>query len=253
MFFKYYEDSRRKAVDLNDVYLNQSLFILGGSPTLNDENLELLKQRGILTLAINNVAAKTFHPNFWVSGDRPDCYAENILVDPSILKFVNMGKRDFQFRGKAWKYQPATLFYACREKLFTTKNFLDKDYRLCWWKNTFFIALQLAWRLGFRRIYLLGCEFKISKEKQYAWNTDLRSSEVNANKRLYSNSVRLMGEMKALFESHGFQIFNCCKTSMLVPAFGFLDLESAVKEATAVIPKDVDTCLLPHSLRKENS
>ena len=81
MFFRYYRDGRRKAVDLDDLYQDQSLFILGGSPTLEEENLELLRQRGILTLGINNVAAKTFKPTFWVGGDRPECYAKNILLD----------------------------------------------------------------------------------------------------------------------------------------------------------------------------
>ena len=248
MFYKFYSDGKRQTVPLQGIYEGQTLFIICGSPTIQNENLELLKQRGILILGINN-SAEIFKPNFWVGGDRPECYSERVVLDPSILKFANYGKRDFKLKEKFWKFYPATLFYTTAEKIFTTRNFLDRDYRFCWWKNTFFIGLQLAYRLGFNKVFLIGAEFKISKEKQYAWETNLAENEVNANQRLYNSSVDLMRELKPLFESKNFNVSNCCRTSRLKDDFGFISLENAVNEAIKEIPKKVDTTKLPHSLK----
>jgi len=146
MYYIYYPDGRRKSIDLNDLYANEAVFLICGAPSVKNENLKLLQKRGVVTLTMNN-AGEMVKSNLWVGGDKPECYSKRILMDPSILKFVNMGKRDMLVGDVPWKLMPATVFYPCSEQ-FSEANFLNYDRDLVWWKNTFFIALQLSWRLG---------------------------------------------------------------------------------------------------------
>lgn len=250
MFWKFYTDGRRKAMDLDDLHLGSSIFLMGGSPSLRKEDREILYggTRGVTKLAINN-AAVVYKPDMWVCGDRPECYSHYILKDPSILKFVNYGKRDMTIDGKKWKYFPNTLFYSCREG-FSLDDILIRGRDYAWHKNTWWVAVQLMWRLGFRTVYMLGCDFHISKEEQYAWETTLRDNEVNSNKRLYNEIAMNMNRMRDKFLEAGFNMVNCSKDSALKEAYGYTPLIDAYRAAAAGIPLSADTKDLPHSQRK---
>ena len=250
MLWRYHGDGRAQPVDLTGTYFGGALFLVGGSPTLKDEPLELLQERGVVTMAVNN-AAEIVYPTMWVGGDRPECYSLRILQDPSILKFVNSMRMEDLVEGVPWRSLPGTLVYECAPwERYNFGNFLDRGPDFVWWNNTFFIALQMAWRLGFRRVYLVGAEFRIDTDHQYAWPTVLKPEELVANSALYEKSVTWMASLQRLFARHGLAVKNCCEKSALRPRWGFVSLEEAVAEETRLISRPVDTTLLPHSLRK---
>ena len=169
MFHKFFRDGSSKIVDLRDTYLNESLFIIAGSPAAKKEQLNLLYEPGIVTMAINN-AATMVRPNMWVGGDRPECYSPSILTDISITKFSPYGKHEMEFLGEPWKLKPSTFFFNCGDKGYTLDNLFSKHNHIVWWKNTWWIALSLAYTLGFRTLYLVGAEFNIDKDHQYLLN-----------------------------------------------------------------------------------
>ena len=245
MFFKYYQDGRRKSVDLDDLYEGQHCFLLGGAPSLKHHNLSLLNTPGVITIGINNVT-ETFKTTMWIGADRPDCYSPRMLYDISILKFACMGKRSDPIDGVPWQYFPATLFWSTNNA-FNEHNLLTPSRDFCWWKNTWFNALQLAYRLGFRTVYTLGADFVITPGEQYAWETKLDAEYLRMNGRLYAQTIEMMRMLKPHFEETSFNIMTCSNTSRLIEDFEHIPLAQAVNKSVGMIPRVVDTTALPHS------
>jgi len=242
--YKFLKDGRKKFVDLDDICEGQTCFLIGGAPSLKDENLDLLRAPGIATMAINN-AATLVKPTFWIGSDQPRCYARQILYDPSFMKFINWGKRDSLVDDVWWAKYPNTYAYSSVDD-FTIHNFLHRSNHLVWWKNTWFAALQLLYRLGFRRVFTIGADFQIETNSQYAWETKIADEFIFKNKRLYKKTVNTMEELDEHFIQHDFHVLNCSPKSALRNKFGFTPLESAVEFATSHVPQD-KTITLPHS------
>jgi len=251
MFWRHQKDGSLRPLDLSGSYADAPLFLIGGSPSLAQEQLGILSQRGVVTMAMNN-AAVAVRPHLWVGADRPECFARQILQDPGIMKFINWTRREMLVEGVPWQTLPSTLIYECAPTFesYNFTNYLDAGPKFVWWKNTFFIAFQLAWRLGFRRIYLVGVDFKITEENEtYAWPSVLEKEEVEANRVLYGKSVEWLGSMQGLFARNGLVVKNCSSGSALRPAWGFTPLEVAVRDECRAMETPVDTRTLPHSMR----
>jgi len=115
------------------------------------------------------------------------------------------------------------------------------------------VSLQLAYRLGFRRVYLIGCEFKIKKESQYSYETNLNDYQINYNQRLYNKTVEDMKLAKSYFEKKRFEIISCTPNSLLNDFYPTMFFEDAVKEVLKDFPKDYDTLKCLHSSELRNN
>ena len=243
MFYRFVKNDIRLATDLDDLFQGEECVIAGGAPSLKDFAKGANGLR-IPILAINN-AATVVRPTMWVGGDKPACYDPSILINPTIMKFAIITRRRIDVLGKPWQEWPNTFFFGTKEG-FTTTNFLNRDRDLAWWKNTFFIALQLAYRLGFRTVYLAGCGFHIDKEAQYAWKTNLDEGELKQNKRLYSDTVRHLKDLLPHFGERGFRVVSITPDSLANDIIPYEDAERVLEMFEAAYPK-TDTTLLPHS------
>jgi len=256
MFYRFGKNDVRMAIDLDGLFSDEECFIAGGAPSLKDFATKLNETRGVSVLAINN-AATVVRPTLWVGGDRPVCYSKSILVDPTIMKFgIKVAdKRRQEVNGRPWCEWPNTFFFGTKDG-FNPKNFLNFDKDLVWWKNTFFIALQLAFRLGFRTAYLVGCGFDIPVEvdpdkDQYAWETHLDEDELRRNKRLYSNSVGLIESLLPHFKEKGFKLISCTPDSLANDILPYEEAETVLAGLVDRIPKP-DTADLPHSSKSRS-
>ena len=255
MFYTYTQSGTRKAIDLDGLYEGQSLFLLGGSPTLAEMDLSVLRRRGVVTMGMNNVPC-VFTPHLWVCLDKPPCFSPHIYESPEIIKFTMISRRfeavptlDRQV------YQCPSMFFFGTKEGFDAKNFLDVDRDICWWRSVFPAALQLAWRLGFRRVFLVGCGFHMPRQegKQYAWKTTLSGDQVDYSQRTYSLDVDRLRLLKPTFELHGFQVVSCTSGSMAHGVIDYLPIEDAVSRVIGTKPPMADTTTLLHSsaLRKQ--
>lgn len=254
MYYRYLSSgSGRVPVDLDGSY-SGSLFIAGGAPSLANENLDRLKQPGINLMAINNTASLFQDAvTFWIGGDKPACYSERILLDSKILKFAIISRKDESVNGCAWRQLSSTFFFGTKEN-FTEDGFLRADRDFVWWKNTFFIALQLAYRLGFRKVYLIGCGFKVNNEKQYAYDVQLSEAEVDWNKRLYDKTAERMVRMKPTFDEAGFEIISATPDGALNEEYPVMTFDEAVDDALKDFPSDyeMEKCVHSSALKQEN-
>ncbi len=244
MFFRF-DKGCRIPIDLDGVF-SGSCFIAGGAPSLLKENLELLKQPGITVISMNNTAS-TIPSTIWIGMDKPKCYSERILLDPKLMKFSVVSRRDLMVGDKKMKELQNMYFFGATEKYFNVSNFLNQHRDFVWWKNTMYDVLQLAYRLGFRKVYLIGCGFKISKEEQYSYKMKLDNHQVNYNQRTYNNFVEKMKLLKPHFKQKGFEVISCTPNSALNEFYPFVPFEDAVKEILKDFPKEYNTDKCLHS------
>lgn len=251
MFYRYNKLNCRIPMDLDGAY-GGSCFLAGGHPSLMDENLALLNQPGVMVMAMNNTASVLPRCDFWIGADKPMCYSPRILKDPRMMKFAMISRRNILAHDIDWKFIPNTYFFGTTEK-WDIHNFLNFNRDFVWWKNTFYIAMQLLYRLGFRKIYLVGCKFDIEGKKQYAYDTKLDKDAVNWNKRTYNQVVENMIKIKSHFEQKDLELISCTPGSPLNEHFKTMSFEEAVEDTLKDFPREysIDKCVHSSFFTKE--
>jgi len=253
MFYRFTPDGRQKYIDLKDMQRG-AVFICGGHPSLNDEPLELLNQPGIVTMAMNNTAT-IIRPNIWVCADKPPCYSTSIIKDPGIMKFARLLYAGEKFSDGElmanWNSVPNMFFYGVSPH-FTHKTILNDTGALVWWKNVFMIAIQLAYRLGFRKIYLCGTAFNIDPKKQYAFDFKLNDYQQDYNQRTYDNAVQQFVKCLPTFKEHGLEVVSCTPISALNEHIEFMPLTEAIDAELKDYPAHDLTGIKHSSEFKEN-
>jgi len=201
------------SVDLTNVYGGSPLFIIGGNPIIAELPLVELERSRLLTLALNNVLYTYPNPTFWLTADKPACYGGHFFARPDIIKIAYMNYRDevVEATGKTLKEHSMQLFYNAAAGA-DLDDFFSTTPAFSWWKSVFPLSLQLAWRLGVRRVYLVGCSFLIG-QKPYPWAATLTEFETRWSQGTYNDDIRCLKQLQPMFEDHGFQVISCTPNS----------------------------------------
>lgn len=245
MFYRFTKDGCRQTVDLKDLYPNEDLFLIGSHPSLKQENLDLFQQPGIVTMAMNN-AATVVRPNIWLGADCvTKCYSKSIMRDPAIMKFARLTYvDDILFGDKTdnpvrLRHMPNMYFYGLSSN-YNHTNFLNESNGngLVWWKNVFTMAIQLAYQLGFRRIFCVGTAFSVSQSQQYAYEIgeSLNDYKIKYNQRTYDDAVKRLTKCLPHMQQCGLSIVSCTPFSKLNDHIPFQKFQSAIAEVTAKQP-----------------
>ena len=250
-------------VPLGDMYRGHTAFLINAGPSLGTHDLTKLNQRGIVTCAVNNAAA-VFRPHLWISVDDPGNFCDAIWYDPGIMKFVPLChmEKNFMVRDESEQLVPSeqlvgdmpAVFGYRRNEAFQADQWLYED-TFNWGshgdrtdedgnrgsRSVLLIALRLLFYLGIRRVYLLGCDFRMQQgQPNYAFEQDRSAASVRGN----NNTFRVLNvRLKRLlphFEKEDFRVFNCTPESGLT-VFPHVAFDEAVEEATALIPKRINT------------
>jgi hypothetical protein len=95
--------------------------------------------------------------------------------------------------------------------------------------------------LGVRRVYLLGCDFRMEVGKQnYAFPQARTGASVRGNNSTYAVLNARLEQLRPHFEREGFEIYNCTPESGL-QVFPHLDFETALTLMTADVPQSQNT------------
>ena len=250
------------SMSLCDFYRGRSAFLMLSGPSLNQLDLTQLSRRGIVSMAVNN--AWTLHrPTLWTCVDDPGRFIDTGWKDPGILKIVpvsHFDKRlrvqnpDGSFRASAFKVRqmPGVLFYR-RSDHFDHSRFLKSD-TINWGqdgehtdslgikgkRSVMLAALHLLHYLGFRTVYLLGCDFKMANDRKYAFSEDRTKEAIRHNNILYESLQKRFEALKPHFDQHGFKVINCSPGSEL-GVFERMEFAEAIAAAGAECGKEVDT------------
>jgi hypothetical protein len=231
-------------------YRGGAIFIICNGPSLvsGQYDLSLLKRPGVMTYGMNN-GAKTVRPNFWTCVDDPKRFLKSIWLDPCITKFVPHAHAEKKiFDSEKWGEMnilvgqcPNVIYYHRNEK-FMADRFLFED-TINWGnsgdngggRSVLLPIIRICFLLGFRTIYLLGADFKMSSNYTYHFDEQRAKGAVNCNMNTYD---RLKNEylpaLKPYLEAEGCNVYNCNPESEL-KVFDYVSFDQAIQHATGIL------------------
>jgi len=242
-------NAKEQPVSIENLYLNSSVFLILSGPSLTTYDLSKLRQPGIITFGINN-SPKVFRPNLWTCVDDPSNFMISIWKDPTITKIVPITKTAHKlFDNTTWKdanvevQQCPNMIYHYRNERFNADTYLTED-TINWGchkdygggRSVLLSAIRIIYLLGFRKVFLLGADFKMELGKQnYAWQQDRSKSSVNNNNNTYVQMNERFNILRPKFEQENFYVFNCLQTSGLT-AFPYIPFEDAIRTTLEGFP-----------------
>jgi hypothetical protein len=246
---------------LRDLWRPAAAFLVGGGPSLNRLPYELLAERGIVSLGINNVCGKVPVRAF-VCSDPPEKFHHGIFFDPAMLKFVPQPKLRKRVRAKlpdgsfCWTTfrvgDCPNVWGFSRRAEFDPAQFLTTQYAT--WGNddeavakngrpkilfTFFLALRLLHYLGVRRIYLLGVDFTMHDGPGggYAFEQSRWASSVGGNQSIYRVAAAMCAELRPVFDRSGLEVYNCNQESGLA-VWPYVPFTEALEDCRGMTPRE---------------
>lgn len=158
---KLYNKNEKAILQYKNKYEGKSCFVIGNGPSLKTSDLERIKKAGYVCFASNKIY-KCFDQTDW----RPDFYActdelvflqnwEDILKEIHCVKFFShVFRRDFSYQ--KWKKENC-LIIRYRGTHHAIK-FPEDVIRMASGGSVTFVLIALAWMMGFKTIYLIGCD-----------------------------------------------------------------------------------------------
>lgn len=138
-------------------------WIIGGGPALLSLPIDDIRRSPVPKMAINLAGTGFIRPDFWTAYDPSPRFLPSIYLDAGITKFVPR---------RRWnEFIPATNYKVCEAPrlLFFERDpqrgfhdFLDARHtKIVDWADSFVQAIDILYRLGFRRLLLAGCEMRV--------------------------------------------------------------------------------------------
>jgi hypothetical protein len=241
-------------VNISGLWAPSAGFLVCGGPSLNNLPFQKLSERGIVSLAVNNVAGYVPVSSFCFS-DPQSKFHHGVFLDPKIMTFAPNSKLKKHIRAKF----PDGTFHSLKTRVrncpntfgfdrrttFDAKTFLTTEYAhwgrggkqseenkpftcLC----TMLLGIRLMHYLGCSRVYMLGVDFKRTEEAQYAFG---QTAEVRNGR--YSHENAMLAELKPYFDREGFKLFNCNPESGC-DVFPKVSFEDAFEDCKGAVPNE---------------
>jgi hypothetical protein len=242
-----------------------SAFLICGGPSFGKLDHSLLKN--CFTMALNN-SPKSYRPDAWCCVDQSARFLRSIWLDPKIMKFVPFDHTEDKIWNSTrdgWgplytdKKQkdivkvrdcPNVLYYRRNEK-FESSRWLW-EYTFNWgdhskWgggRSVMLAALKILFILGFRNVYLLGCDLLMDDANKYHFDENRDKGAQKGNMNTYKKMIETyFPQLKPHFDKVGFKVYNCNADSRL-KTFPHIPFEEAVRRATEMMgnPEEEISC-----------
>jgi len=253
-----YDHNNVTVSGLKNLLSDGAAFLVCGGPSVNEIDHNRLQERGVWSLAINNIAGHV-RTNAFLCGDPPSKFHNGIWRDPSVMKFIpgpKLRKKRGKIRKKEGKeFLPDGDVLECPNVWgFERRSWMMPD--ASWftqsgapWGNhnkgvkrtgekktvaTMLMGIRLLQYLGARKIFLLGADFhfdsKRSDRERYAFPQERDEGAVLSNNSQLRVVADWLRQLRPHFERFGFEIFNCNQMSHL-DAFDYCPFETAIQVA----------------------
>lgn len=154
-----------------------SVWLVGGGPSLLTAPVETVKDSPAPTFGVNRAGCGVdgepplIRPNLWTCFDPTDRFPRSIFLDASIQKFLLGGRRMDLVPGGSEKVCECPNTYFINHKLRSYVDVVDQKHReIGHMLDSFWQAVDIAFKLGFRKIYCVGCDMRIRpSEEQIAF------------------------------------------------------------------------------------
>lgn len=216
--------SRKKIKGIKGIYKDKKVVILCNGPSLNHVDFDLLKNSDVITIGLNKINLlfeKTeFRPDFIV--------AVNKLVIEQNKDFFETTKIPLildSYASSIIKKNNNAMFI--HSLLFQLKFAGDISSSVCQGYTVTYVALQIAYHMGFKEVALVGCDHNF--ETKGSANMTVESGDVDPNHfsdKYFSGGVKwqlpdILGSeihykmAKEYFENDNRTIFNCTEGGKL--------------------------------------
>jgi len=142
-----------KILTFRNRHKGETGFLIANGPSLNEINLDLLK--GFPTIGMNRIYLKDFSPTYYVLEDHlvAEDNAKEIsglqgsaMFIPRDIGYCIKDSKNIHYVNFVRRYKPFPQF---------SRDFHEKAY---WGGTVTFLGLQLAYFLGFKKIYIVGLD-----------------------------------------------------------------------------------------------
>jgi len=217
--------------ELKNKYRSKRCFLIGGGPSVKNINLGALKDEYTFVMGEfdNNPQFEVLNPKFYVISDsvyftegesdhwNKQFEKKDKTIKPSTGIFVSLDARPYMEKCRLFTNHKVN-YIGIRGIM--SENFpfnTDLDRYLPWPKNSMLLSMIIAVYLGFKEIYLLGCEhnflcFNIGQGKaiSYSHSYDDKLSKIDINDDEAVKKVAVPRDLDMTYEdniAHVFQLF----------------------------------------------
>lgn len=164
-------------------------FLIGRGWSASAQRRRQIAESGIPAMAINDYPRRGPKPRYYVAGDGPSHYGKRIWSDPDVMKFCPTWGADVSYpREDAYapkvpaKNCPNVFFYHQVANDAEVESWLHKPW-ISWGttlvsdqhnvfgsaagRSSMLCGMRLLWHLGYRTIFLVGCDCDYHPSKGY--------------------------------------------------------------------------------------
>jgi len=251
-------------VHMNGFWSPQPGFLVAGGPSVRKIDYERLRERGIVSMGINQVSAMV-PVTAWTFGDPAEKFHHGLHFDPKCLTFSPLGKLRHPLNVKlpdgSFRKTEAILrdcpgtFGFSRDSIFDAATFLTSTYahwggrtleQEAWAKAhpkeegpkhahvlcSMLLGVRLLHYLGCPRIYLLGVDLWMTNDQPYAFE-----QKKDARNGRYKDENQMLRDIRPVCEASGMKIYNCNPESKC-DAFEFVSFEDALEDCRGAVPQE---------------
>ena len=165
-FYRLNTDQTREPSALENSFAgatSSACWLIGGGPSLSMLPCEAIRESPIPKMGINLAGTQILRPTFWTSYDPSARFHRSVYLDPGIMKFVHRRRAsDLVPETTAKVCDCPNLYFFDRDGLRGFADFLRPDNGgIVDWADSMVQAIDILYRLGFRVIYLAGCELRV--------------------------------------------------------------------------------------------
>ncbi|TWT63206.1 hypothetical protein [Rubinisphaera italica] len=165
-FFRGTTDRQRKDANLKGNFAaphGSACWLVGGGPSLTQELADVIERTPVPVMAVNLAGSGMLRPTFWTAYDPTSRFLRSVYLDAGITKFVNFRRSSDLVPESTYKVcECPNLYFFEGERERGFDDFLDWAHnRIVDWNDSFVQSIDILYQLGFRRIYLAGCEMHI--------------------------------------------------------------------------------------------
>lgn len=241
----YYSSSEKDVLSFTDKHPGEACFIVGNGPSLTAADLEHIQAAGYTTFASNKIhkiyPQTDWRPDYLACIDK-EVFQQNVYEILSNAACPIFLRRDLSKLVKKYR----TLFgrkgidvhyirYCCKDK---KETFYPQAANVISGGTVTFTMLELAWMMGFRTFYLIGCDHDYSSfgRKDTVGEAVACASNADyfAENYMRPGEVMLVGDLdkatrgyeaaRKYIESHGGEIYNATRGGKL-EVFERVDLD----------------------------
>lgn len=209
-----------RIANLKDLEKGKDIFIVGGGPSLLNVDLSYLSNKVVIGMNRSVILEKGFSSKYYVVSDKR--FVENEEKFQDIEKILNT--KTFIFReGLTNDFAKEDKKRVCTTKALGrdgfSRNIARGYYHSC---TTTMLAIQVAYYLGAKRIFLLGIDLNYygSKARSY----DIENSEIPDA--FLSYQIKNIVNAAIILERESIELINLSEKSFLKPYLKFKSFQN---------------------------